>query len=300
MSPLSREWEPSWRCSIALNLSGLRRGSGDPTYRIVEDGHWIGMRTPIGPATLHLTKTEDHVVGRAWGEGAPWALETMPALLGAEDDPSGFVPQHRVLESAWRRFGHWRVAKTQRVWEALAPAIIEQKVTGQEAYRGFRNLVIRHGERAPGPLVNLWIQPSAETVRSIPSWAWLQMHIDPPRSKALVTAARYAQKLEARQHDTVLVDETLRALPGLGVWTSAEVRQRALGDADAVSFGDYHVAPNIGWALTGTPIDDAALEELLEPWRPHRYRVQALVALAGLNRPRRGPRMAPRTHLPAR
>jgi len=41
------------------------------------------------------------------------------------------------------------------------------------------------------------------------------------------------------------------------------------------------------------------LEQLGEPYRPHRYRVQRLVELAGLSRPRRGPRMAPRTHLPA-
>jgi 3-methyladenine DNA glycosylase/8-oxoguanine DNA glycosylase len=84
------------------------------------------------------------------------------------------------------------------------------------------------------------------------------------------------------------------------VWTSAEVRQRTHGDADAVSFGDYHVAKDVGWALTGAPVDDAGLAVLLEPWRPHRGRVQALVAMAGLHRPRRGPRMAPRTHLPAR
>ena len=67
-----------------------------------------------------------------------------------------------------------------------------------------------------------------------------------------------------------------------------------------MSFGDYHVAKDVGWALTGTPFDDAALEEFLEPWRPQRGRVPTLVALAGLRRPRRGPRMAPRTHLPAR
>jgi 3-methyladenine DNA glycosylase/8-oxoguanine DNA glycosylase len=93
-------------------------------------------------------------------------------------------------------------------------------------------------------------------------------------------------------------DRRLRSLPGVGVWTSAEVRFRAHGDADAVSFGDYHVAKDIGWALTGTPVDDDALAELLEPYRPHRHRVQRLVGLAGLHRPRRGPRMAPRRHLP--
>ena len=86
----------------------------------------------------------------------------------------------------------------------------------------------------------------------------------------------------------------------MGEWTSAEVRQRALGDPDAVSFGDYHVAKDVGWALTGTPFDDEEMRAYLEPWRPHRGRVPLLIGLAGLHRPRRGPRMAPRTHLPAR
>ncbi len=93
-------------------------------------------------------------------------------------------------------------------------------------------------------------------------------------------------------------DRRLRSQPGIGEWTSAEVRSRAMGDADAVSFGDYHVAKDIGWALTGEQMDDGQLAELLEPWRPHRGRVQALLGLAGLRRPRHGPRIAPRTHLP--
>jgi 3-methyladenine DNA glycosylase/8-oxoguanine DNA glycosylase len=191
--------------------------------------------------------------------------------------------------------------------EALTPAIIEQKVTGQEALAGFRALVYRYGARAPesGHQVELWLQPSAETIRMVPSWAWLQMHIDPARSRALVSAARYARNLERTVEmgadGSAEADRRMRALPGIGVWTSAEVRFRAFGDADAVSFGDYHVGKNIFYALTGEVVDDdERLAELLEPWRPHRYRVQRLLELARIARPRHGPRMAPRTHLPGR
>ena len=67
-----------------------------------------------------------------------------------------------------------------------------------------------------------------------------------------------------------------------------------------MSFGDYHVAANIGYVLTGEPVDDDGLAVLLEPYAGHRHRVQRLVELAGITRPRRGPRMAPRTHLPGR
>ena len=299
-----RVWRPGWPCQVGATLRILRRGPGDPTYRTDEDGTlWRGLRTPEGTATLRLTSRPElgEVHATAWGAGAQWALDGVPRLLGAEDDPTGFLPRHPVLADAHRRMPHWRVCRTGLVMEALVPAVIEQKVTGQEAFAGFRTLVHRFGERAPGAGADrgVWVQPAAETVRLVPSWEWLRMHVDPARSRVLSRAAQVATALE--RTSTLTGDEAdrrLRSLPGIGVWTSAEVRFRAHGDADAVSFGDYHVAKNVGWALTGSEVDDDGLAELLEPYRPHRYRVQRLVELAGLRRPRHGPRMAPRRHLP--
>ena len=75
----------------------------------------------------------------------------------------------------------------------------------------------------------------------------------------------------------------------VGEWTSAEVRQRAIGDADAVSFGDYHVAKDIGWALTGTAFDDDELARvpraLPAPPRPG----AGAVCARRPHRPRLGP-----------
>ncbi|PZQ42922.1 MAG: 3-methyladenine DNA glycosylase, partial [Phenylobacterium zucineum] len=225
----------------------------------------------------------------------------LPTLLGADDDPSGFEPRHRLLAELYRQRPHWRLGRTASVWDALVPVVIEQKVTGQEATFGLRSLLARHGRPAPGPGEALGLRafPAAEEVRRIPSWEWLAMHIDPARSRALVGAARVAASLErVLPADPDGADARLRSLPGIGVWTSAEVRARALGDADAVSFGDYNVPRDVGWALAGVPLDDAGLAELLEPYRPHRLRVQRLVGMAGISPPRRGPRLAPRTHLP--
>ena len=303
---LTRVWVPGWPCSVGSMLRQHRRGAGDPTYRIDEAGrHWRGIRTPGGPATLAVEARprEGDVLAQAWGPGAAWVLESVPAMLGADDDWSGFEPRHPVLAEAWRRHPHTRLGRTGLVMEALVPAIIEQKVTGQEAFAGFRALVHRYGERAPGPGsdLRLWVQPTPEVLRTIPSWEWLRLHIDPARSRAVVTAARVAESLERTA--TLAPEEAecrLRTLPGIGVWTSAEVRQRAFGDPDAVSFGDYHVAKDVGWALTGSPFDDDELEAFLEPWRPQRGRVPTLIAMAGLRRPRHGARMAPRTHLPAK
>jgi 3-methyladenine DNA glycosylase/8-oxoguanine DNA glycosylase len=299
-----RVWRPGFCCDVGATLSALRRGSGDPTYRVDPDGGvWRAERTPEGPATLHLRgdRVAGEVRGAAWGPGAAWALDRMPAMLGADDDPAGFAPAHPVLCEAARRRPGWRVTATGLVFEALVAAALEQKVTGQEARHGWRALLRRFGEPAPGPAGRrgMRVLPPPEDVRRIPSWEWLRCRVDPARSRLVVTAARVADSLER----TVglpgpEVERRLRSLPGVGVWTAAEVRQRAHGDADAVSFGDYHVARDVGWALTGAPVDDAALATLLAPYRPHRYRVQRLLELAGAGAPRRGPRMRPRTHLP--
>jgi len=291
-----------------------RRGSGDPTLRLAAPGergpHWRASRTPEGPVTLAIESRDQagEVRASAWGPGADWALEQLPDLLGADDDWSGFEARHPVVMEARRRYPHVRLGRTARPFEALVPTIIEQKVTGKEAFAGFRALVLKYGDPAPGPgPTGLHLPPVPAVVASIPSWAWLGLHIDPARSRAVVTVARHADAFErlvphpscSDLISTSKLDRAVRSLPGLGVWTSAEVRARTLGDPDAVSFGDYHVAKDVGWALLGREIDDRELAELLEPWRPHRGRVPLLLGTAGLRRPRRGHRASLRGHFPS-
>ena len=293
---------------LAAVLSVFRRGGGDPTSHRDQHGWWFASRTPAGPVTLRLeapAPVATEVTATAWGSGAAWALDQVPALLGEHDDPTGFETHHPQVADAWRAFGDWRVPRSGLVVQALVPSIIEQKVTGQEAFSGYRRLVRRFGEPAPGPgsleALRLMVPPDAAGWAGIPSWEWLEAGVDPQRSRTIVRAVRHAGRLE--ECVTMPADAArarLQALPGVGRWTWAEVAQRALGLPDEVSFGDYHVAKNIGWALTGTPVDDDGLAELLEPYAGHRYRVQRLLELAGAFRPRRGPRMSPRTHLPVR
>jgi 3-methyladenine DNA glycosylase/8-oxoguanine DNA glycosylase len=131
----------------------------------------------------------------------------------------------------------------------------------------------------------------------VPSWEWHRAGVDLSRSRAAVTAAAAAGRLERLTE--VPPDEAatrMRSLPGVGVWTAAEVAQRALGDPDAVSVGDYHVPSLVGWVLVGEPVDDDTMLELLEPYRGHRYRAVRMVELSGLAPPRRGPRYAGRDY----
>jgi 3-methyladenine DNA glycosylase/8-oxoguanine DNA glycosylase len=289
-----------------LNLH--RRGPGDPTHRRVEDLWFRATRTPVGPALLKIVVAGDLVSARAWGEGAEWALEHLPHLVGERDVLDGFEPKshHRPLVEAHRRFAGYRIGRSEAVFEALAPACLEQVVTGQEAFRAFRLLVREFGEPAPGPArdpespaYGMMLPPTPEVWARVPSWRFLAAGVEQRRSRTLVNAAPRAAALERTlTADLPTANRALRSLPGIGPWTSAEVRQRAHGDPDAWSIGDYHIGKAITWALTGEALDDDACEELLEPYRGHRFRVQMLLAMAGLRPPRRGPRMTLPTHTP--
>jgi len=296
-------WRPGRPVPLASILGPLRRGSGDPTYAIRGGCLWRGLRTPEGVAALALravaTAGEVHATG--WGPGAEWAIANVPSMLGAADDPSGFDAAHSVLRSLQRRHQHWRVPRSGLVYEALVAAALEQRVTSQEAWTGWRRLVRRHGETAPGPAgdAGLMVMPPPDVVRRIPSWEWLAMQVDGARARLAVRTAQLSDALpHTLEVDAPAAERMLCSIPGVGVWTASEVRQRAHGDADAVSFGDYHLPSRIGLTLVGRSVDDTELAELLAPYSPHRYRVQRLVELAGVRAERHAPRMPPRRHLP--
>jgi 3-methyladenine DNA glycosylase/8-oxoguanine DNA glycosylase len=91
----------------------------------------------------------------------------------------------------------------------------------------------------------------------------------------------------------------LQAIPGIGEWTANRVTYCALGDADAVWAGDYHLKNIVGFALTGVArATDQMMLTLLEPFRPHRARVLRLIELSGVRAPRYGARMSVPDHLP--
>lgn len=315
----SRVWRPGFPVSPRITLSTLRRGGGDPCLRVQPDGVlWRATRTPEGPVLLRLAADPGagEVSAHAWGPGGPWALDAVPDLLGAGDDPVTFAPrpEHPRLVAAWRARPAWRVCRSRAVFEALSAAALEQRVTGQEAHAAWRRLVLRFGEVAPGPAGvegtaahGMRVPPAPRDWAAIPTWEWLQAGVEDARRRVVLQAAQVAGRLEQTLDlghpgaDPTLgerIAAALRVVPGVGVWTAAEVRQRAHGDPDAFSWSDFHVARNVSWALTGQVLDDVGCAEVIECYRPHRYRVQRLLELDGASRPRRGPRMRLPTHLP--
>lgn len=218
----------------------------------------------------------------------------LPAMLGADDDVSDFVPRDPTVAAAHRRLPQLRLGRTGQVLEALIPAVIEQRVPGADAFRSWRVLVSKYGTPAPGPAPEgMRVPPSAHAWRHIPSWEFHRANVDPGRARTVVGCAQRAASLERlAMRSSAQAREALTSLPGVGIWTAAETRQRAFGDPDAVSLGDYHIPKMIGWTLLGHPVDDAGMLELLEPMRPHRHRVVRLLEASGLAyEPRHGSRL---------
>lgn len=295
-----REWCPEFPLDVAAVLGPVRRGRGDPTFATTEGGAiWRAGTTPDGPASTAIHRRGDGtVVMHAWGPGAAWSLDGLPALLGADDTRGDFVAHHPLVADAHRRLPGLRFGSTRRVWDQLWPAVLEQKVTGTEARRSFRELTRRYGEPAPGPVPDgLRVPPTPARIREVPDWEWHRAGVDHSRRRAVLACAAVAHRLErACELGGAAGRELLRRVPGIGVWTAAEVAQRAWGDADAVSFGDFHIPTVVGWALLGRPLDDAGLADVLAPYTPQRQRAVRYVESSGFSRPRFGPRFSPRDY----
>jgi hypothetical protein len=320
---LIREWQLPFPLDARLSLSVHRRGGGDPAYTMDAAGAvWRTSLTPDGPATLRVRSRPTRaptrapagtlgaasgssgssggtlVTAQAWGPGAAWLLDHLPAQLGCQDDRSGFTARDPVVRELMRRHEDLRVGRSERVFEALAPAVLEQKVVSREAHRAWRFLLVKFGEPAPGPApAGMRVCPSPRVWAHIPSWDWHRAGVEGVRSRTIITAAEVAGRLEEiLDMSAADADRRLRSVPGIGPWTSAEIRQRAAGDPDAVSVGDYNLPKAVGWTLAGRLTDDAGMLELLAPYVGHRYRVTRLIELGGARPPRHGPRMSVRDY----
>ena len=345
-----REWLAPFLVDVRPTLSVQGRGRGDPTFATDEAGAiWRTSLTPAGPATIRVLPGRPaaqaaepaqtawpgpaaepapdavtRVRAQAWGPGAQWLLDALPGALGRDDDVAGFaalVPDaHPVIRDAARRHPGLRIGRSGRLMEALVPAILEQKVVVLEAHRAWRILLAKYGTPPPGPAPRgMRVFPPPGTWRRIPSWDWHRAGVEGVRAETIIRAASVADSLErllTLTHEEA--DRKLRTIPGIGVWTSAEARQRAAGDPDAVSVGDYHLKNVVGWALAGKRrSSDEEMLELLEPFKGHRHRTTRLIGLSrgngtsaarpagsgtGIARygtggpPRRGPRMPVRDY----
>lgn len=311
-----RRLQPPERYDFAGTIGPLAMSRHDPCVRVAGGAWWWATRTPDGPATLRVARDGPDLVAAGFGPGAGWVVDRADAVAGLRDDVTGFrdlAAGHPVVARLAHVHQGLRLPATGRVFHRLLRAIFEQKVTGKEAHRAY-TATVRHfhaatGREPPpgpvdtGPPPGLMLPPDPAAVAATPYWVFHPFGVEQRRADTLCRAAVVAGRLEECT-DAATLTKRLRAIPGIGVWTAAEVTRVVFGDPDAVSVGDYHIPHMVSWALAGearagardagpgllSPADHRMLE-LLEPFQGHRGRVCVLLERSGLFAPSFGPRM---------
>ena len=282
-SPDERRFQAKHLYDLDESLRFVPLGAYDPTCRRAPGAFWKAGRTPAGPVALELQRTEDGLLARAFGPGAAWVLERTPALAGLRDEPSRFAPPPGRLATLARRGRGLHLPCSPFVFDALTGVILQQRVAWRDATRAHRRLVTDFGEPAPGPFglklplsPRQWLRLSGEDLR--------RAGVDGQRARALRSAARQARVVDSafdRSLDEARV--LLARVPGCGPWSVEMTLGFGLGDPDAAIVGDLHLPRLVAWALAGeTEGDDARMLALLEPHRPHRFRLVRLLYAAGV------------------
>ena len=303
------------RRSVAVRLDRVLRADYARRGAVVTcDGRWFRRAEagPDGPLVYAVASRPDGTDIQIWGpattpaEDRDVALRRAAAWAGLHDDLAAareVLTSTPLMARLLDEVGEIRLSQTPQLNEALSRSVVEQLVQSKEARRSIAQMVCCVGtEISPGQ----WLWPGAQRIGATPMWELRRCGISGRMIKALHAGAVEDARLERARPDWAVLDRRLRALPGVGPWTSAETRVR-LGDPDAVSVGDYNFPTLVGYALGGPDGDgpdgtwtDAGMLELLAPYAGQRGRVIRLcssAAAAGVV-PRRG-RRAPRAALSA-
>jgi 3-methyladenine DNA glycosylase/8-oxoguanine DNA glycosylase len=292
-SEVTRRLPAPERYHFGASVGPILAPKHDPCGRFDGSEFWLAARTPDGPATLRLTRDGAGLTATTWGAGREWLAEHADAIAGLRDDLSEFAAlaaAHPLIARLARTFQGVRLPATHRLFPRLLRAILEQKVTGKEAFRAYRMIARKFGEPAPGP-AELMLPPDPAAIAATPYWVFHPFGVEQRRTQALQRVALIADRLE-KCTDAEDATRRMVAVPGIGPWTAAEVVRVTFGDPDAVSVGDFHIPNTVAWALAGEARGtDERMLELLEPFRGHRGRVCDLLAHGGIGAPKFGPRM---------
>lgn len=265
-----------------LVLSPLRMLSADPTSRAGYREFTRATWTPHGPGTIAMVWGSDpgRISVECQGDGADWLLERADLLVGARDDVSTFRAEG-VVGRLWSRFNGDRVGATGTVWHDLTWFVVQQRIRRTDAAAQWRRLVTTFGDPIEGS-EGLYTPPDPDRLSRAAPWSLRALGIDARRAATLIEAARVADRLHLladQPSDEALA--RLGSVTGVGPWTRACLAAMTWGGADAVITGDSGIPSLITSTLAGERRgDDARMLELLEPFRPHRYRVLRLAFAA--------------------
>lgn len=265
-------------------------GSGDPTLRLGENSLDGCLNTPHGPATYSVRGHANHLACELFGPGTDWLRPHLPGVLGLEDDPTQFQPTGK-LEAIARAHRTTHLPKLPVLFDRLVSIILQQLIAYRDACANWARLVRRYGTQAPGPC-DLWLPPTPERYQSLGDYDLIASGILPKQARLVLKLARSANRIERLgETDHEKLVKFLLAQRGIGPWTVGFLQRSGLGDADAVMPGDIGFPRTVAYYFEGKKqADDADMLRLLEPYRPHRFRVLQMLIAAGAGPPKAAPK----------
>lgn len=271
-------------------------GRFDPTINLADDSIQVAMQTPEGGVTIAAThfrnRASDSSILRVecYGDGNKWIAERVPSLFGFEDQLDQFQPTGKLGQLAKQLSGA-RLPKLPVVFHRLVQIVLQQLVSWSDALHGWKTIVQRYGEDAPGPFP-LRLPPTADRLSKLAYFDLVECGVLPRQARIILHLAKEANRIErlaSKGPDDV--SKVLLAIPGIGSWTVEHLLGTSLGVADAVLIGDYGLPHTVAWFFNEQArSNDDEMLQLLEPYRGDRFRVINLLWQSGINAPRRGPK----------
>ena len=293
--------QPPYDLVRTLSLIALARR--DPCTRINGPrGARLAVQGPTGPLTVKLHQASAAVNVEIEGGDADWLAPLLPDWLGLNFEPPTFDSPSRLRNLA-RKHAGLRLPRVPLVFPRLVQIVLQQLVRFEDACHGWKELVRKHGTKAPGH-DDLSLPPTADVLARLASFQWIECGILPEQGRRIAGLARAAKRIESAWGHGLAddaADETCKFLQtqrGVGPWTIGSLRGSSLGDADAVVLADYSLPKHVAYFFTGEETIDgrAATDDdmlrMLQPLRPYRYYATGLLMHAPPP-PRRGPRRMP-------
>ncbi len=254
---------------------------------------WLArsLRAPdAGPRTVELEqdvrtpRVALRVTAAELPAGPPHGIERVARrLLDLDADPrviDDSLSRDPMLRALVRAAPGTRVPGTTDGFELAVRAIVGQQVSVAGARTTLGRIAERFGEplASPvGPIVRLF--PTPERLAQVPSDAFGMPKARADAIKAVARAVVSGALDLSGDADVEVTTRALSSIKGVGEWTTAYIRMRALGDTDAFPVGDLGVRRAM--VALGVPDEPAAIREHAESWRP--WRAYAVMHLWNLH-----------------
>lgn len=198
-------------------------------------------------------------------ELAEHGIERMRFALGVDDDLRGFHERfawHPLLGRLLRRDPALRVLRRPEPFEALAWAVCEQLIEFERAAAIERRIVRRFGHRCER--TGLRAPPDARTLAGAAPARLASFDLAGARAQTLVRVAREvaAGRVDLEAADPAPGWRRLRALPGVGAWTTEMLALHGQGRHDQLPAADVSYLKLVGRLLTGSPHARAGEDEV--------------------------------------